>query len=209
MHHQTMDLHEERLDHTVDVLRRLDVRRVLDLGCGAGLLLYRLMQDRQFEKVVGLELCGSALVLVRNMLATYLDDGSGRLQVLQGSYTDADLRLRGFDAAVMVETIEHVPPQALSTVESAVFGQLRPQALFMTTPNQDYNYLLGLGPDERRDEDHKFEWGRARFRAWATGVARRNAYQVSFGGIGEWHPDAGQPTQTALFTRQSNGIATT
>jgi small RNA 2'-O-methyltransferase len=101
----------------------------------------------------------------------------------------------------MVETIEHVDPGQLSRVEQGVFAQLRPAMLFMTTPNADYNPLLGLGAGEVREPDHRFEWGQAKFRRWALGVGHRNGYRVRFGGIGEDHAELGPPTQTACFTR--------
>ncbi|MDZ7669025.1 MAG: methyltransferase domain-containing protein [Gammaproteobacteria bacterium] len=200
MPHRAAELHDERLEQTVELMCRLGARSVLDLGCGAGLLLHRLLQTGRFQELVGLEQNGEALLQARAMLAQ-CQSGSTQLKILHGSFTESNPALTGFDAAVMLETIEHVPPQSLSLVETAVFGQYRPAALFMTTPNQEYNPLLGLEPGERRDDDHKFEWSRARFRAWAGGVARRNGYRVTFSGIGEWHADAGEPTQTALFTR--------
>ena len=70
----------------------------------------------------------------------------------------------------MVETIEHIPPERLSTVEQGVFGGLRPEYLVMTTPNSEYNPLFDLADGEFRDPDHKFEWSRDPFvtgrRAW-------------------------------------------
>ncbi len=95
--------------------------------------------------------------------------------------------------------IEHVPPRELSTLERAVFGVYRPGIVVITTPNADYNPLFELGPGEFRDPDHRFEWGRDKFRQWVSGVAERNGYRVRIGGIGDAHPDLGAPTQRALF----------
>jgi hypothetical protein len=101
----------------------------------------------------------------------------------------------------MVETIEHVHPEQLSRVEMAVFAGYRPGCLLMTTPNREYNPLFDLAPGEFREQDHKFEWDRVKFQRLARGVAHRNGYTVEFGGIGEFVPDAGHPTQTAFFMR--------
>lgn len=197
-------LHEERLDHTLGVLRGLEGERLLDLGCGQGSLLYRILRESRFTDVVGLESSALTLSGTRSMLAEHLQGTAcsrPRLQLLCGSYAERNDALVGFDIATMIETIEHVPPRSLSAVEAAVFGQYRPRALFMTTPNQEYNVLYGLAPGEFRDPDHSFEWTRAKFRNWATGVARRHGYGVHFGGIGEVDDDFGPPTQTALFSR--------
>lgn len=202
---QMTSLHEVRLGHVFQRIKNTGARRVLDLGCGSGSLLYRLAQDKQFDEIVGLEASGQSLLQARNMLAEYLAEsatgGLPRLRLVNGSYTEPHEALIGFDAAAMVETIEHVRPETLSTVELAVFGQLRPGVVYMTTPNREYNPLLGLAPGEFREEDHKFEWDQAKFRRWSTGVARRNGYRVNFGGIGEYRTGYGYPTQTACFER--------
>ena len=73
--------------------------------------------------------------------------------------------------------------------------------MIVTTPNQEFNVLHGLPPGAFRHPDHRFEWSRAKFRAWATGAAERNGYAVSFGDIGECDPLRGSSTQMALFQR--------
>lgn len=198
---QMTSLHEQRLDRVCAVLKETGARRVLDLGCGSGSLLYRLLAEPQFEQVVGVEQSGLSLAECRRMLSEHLAGDSPRLKLLSASYTDKNPKLVGFDAAAMVETIEHVYPRDLSKVELAVFGQYRPGQLYMSTPNFEYNPLFDLAPGEFREEDHKFEWTRAKFQQWARGVAKRNGYRVQFGGIGDPHPELGQPTQTALFSR--------
>lgn len=200
-------LHEERLDKVCSTLKASGARRVLDLGCGAGALLYRLLAEPQFHHIVGLEQSSERLAQARQMLTRHLQGERPRLQLLAGSYTEPNDFLVGFDAAAMVETIEHVPPAMLSMVEDIVFGQYRPRTLFMTTPNREYNPLFDMAPGEMREPDHKFEWDRMKFRRWAKGVAERQGYDVLFGGIGEYHPEVGQPTQTALFNLRQDSAA--
>ncbi|PXX93479.1 methyltransferase type 12 [Marinobacter vulgaris] len=199
---QMTSLHEERLDFVFRTIKATGARRVLDLGCGSGSLLYRLLADDQFDVVTGLEDSGVSLQQARAILADYLDAKSGRINLVRGSYAESNPVLAGYEAAAMVETIEHVRPEQLSRVERAVFGEYRPGSLFMTTPNREYNPLFDLAPGEFREEDHKFEWDRLKFQRWARGVAERNGYEVRFGGIGEFVPDVGHPTQTAFFTRR-------
>lgn len=201
------NLHEERLDHAVSVIRRLPGERLLDLGCGLGSLLYRVLRESKFTEVVGLERSALALSSTRSMLAEHLQPnaagGKPRLRLLCGSYAERNEALVGYDIATMIETIEHVPPQSLSAVENTVFGHYRPRTLFMTTPNREYNCLYGLAPGEWRDPDHRFEWSRAKFQNWARGVAGRHGYHVRIDGFGAVDAEFGPPTQTALFTRHS------
>lgn len=194
-------LHEIRLDHVLRRILASGARRVLDLGCGSGLLLHRLAMEKQFEKVVGLETCPRALAKARQLLAEHPQAPFPRVTLINGSYTEAQPSLCDYDIAAMVETIEHVKPNLLSAVEQSVFGQMRPKVIYLTTPNREYNPLFGLHPGEFREADHKFEWDRARFGQWAQGVARRNGYRVLLGGIGEEDPELGAPTQSAYFSR--------
>ena len=198
---QMTSLHEERLDIVASTLKRTGARTILDLGCGSGSLLYRLAALPEFELIVGLEQSGVSIRQARLTLEPWLSTSPDRIRLVRGSYTESNPALTGFDAAAMVETIEHVYPGELSKVEVAVYGEYRPGLLLMTTPNREYNPLFGLVAGEFREEDHKFEWDRTKFRHWARGVASRNGYRVEFGGIGEHHPELGPPTQTALFIR--------
>ncbi len=199
------DLHHQRLTQVARLLRESGARRVLDLGCGTGWLLQLLLQEPRFETLVGLEQSGELLAQAQLRLAARPEAGGGRLRLICGSYAEAQPELAGFAAAAMVETLEHMPPGALSLVERRVFAELAPARLVLTTPNHDYNPLYGLAPGEFRDSDHRFEWGRERFRAWAQGVARRHGYRLRLGGIGEWHESLGQPSQLAIFDRATPG----
>lgn len=192
-------LHEVRLVHVFDRIKASGARSVIDLGCGSGALMAKLAATDQFQHVVGLEQSGLAVVEARERLRACVRERGSAMRLVCGSYTEEQPALTGFDAAAMVETIEHVEPRMLSRMERVVFGQMRPGEVFVTTPNREYNPLFDLGPDEFREADHKFEWDRARFRQWATGVARRNGYRVDFEGIGEADPRLGPPSQMAVF----------
>lgn len=192
-------LHGERLDAVVAALLKSGARTVLDLGCGSGALLQRLMAEEQLVKLVGMDTSPRALLLAERLLTTGGGAGEERLSLRCASFTDPDPTLAGFDAAALVETIEHVAPAHLSRVERAVFTELRPSTVVVTTPNHEYNVLYGLSEGEYRHPDHRFEWNRSRFRSWAGGVAGRNGYRVAFEDIGPAHPWLGSPTQMGVF----------
>ncbi|WP_376696197.1 methyltransferase [Wenzhouxiangella sp. EGI_FJ10305] len=194
-------LHEARLDQALHRLRASGARRVVDLGCGAGLLLHRLANEEQLEQVVGLEPCPHTLARARQLVASDSRLSFPQLRLINGSCTESQPSLHDFDAAAMVETIEHINPGKLSAMERVVFKEMRPRVVYVTTPNREYNGLYGLRHGEFRESDHKFEWDRARFGQWAQGVAQRNSYRVTLEGIGEEDPDLGPPTQAAYFSR--------
>jgi len=176
-------------------------RRVLDLGCGTGPLLVALAGNDFFQQIVGLDISRTALAQCARDLDNAGFPQGPRIQLLNGSFAETNPRCTGFDAAVLLETIEHIPPDRLSKVERAVFNGFRPGLVLITTPNQECNEILGVPPHRMRHPGHAFEWSRAKFEAWAGGVATRNGYLVGFAGLGPAHPALGSPSQMALFTR--------
>ena len=192
-------LHDRRLAFVTGLLLDAKAGRVLDLGCGAGRLLARLVREPGFTRITGLDASASSLAVARGELAAHLE--SGRLVLLHGQVYAPHPGAGDADAVTLVEVIEHLDPQRLSAAERCVFGHYRPPLVVVTTPNVEYNPLLGLREGQRRDPEHRFEWPRERFRSWATGVARRNGYRVQTGGIGPTDADAGAPTQYAVFRR--------
>jgi len=200
-------LHEARLAAITHALLASGARSVLDLGCGEGVLMAKLADQAQFCRIVGIDISVAALHAARDALRLDPLAPAGRVQVVHASFTDVDPQLRGFDAAVMLDTIEHVDPGRLSLVERAVFGCYRPRTVLITTPNQEYNVVHGMNPGAFRHPDHRFEWDRTKFRRWACGVAARHAYSVAFNDIGECHPTRGASTQMASFTLDADSIA--
>ena len=83
-----------------------------------------------------------------------------------------------------------------------VFGETAPKFVIVTTPNADYNALFpNLVTGAFRHPDHRFEWGRARFEAWAASIGETYGYSAAFSGIGAVDAVLGAPTQMAVFTR--------
>lgn len=195
----TTDLHEERLDVVTQRILSLGARSVLDLGCGEGTLLVRLANQPQFTRIVGIDICLESLAVARSSLSLTMDTTDSRIALIPGSFTETDQSLCGFDAAVLLETIEHIDPNRLSLVENAVFRCYRPRSVCVTTPNQEYNVLHGMSPGAFRHPDHRFEWDRPRFQRWALGIASRNGYAVQFDDIGPLDPILGASTQMAVF----------
>ena len=197
-------LNELRLEAVAGALRGLGVRRVVDLGCGEGRLLKALLQDRRFEEIVGLDASVRALEMARARLD--LDRLASlqrtRIKLMHGALTYRDERLEGFDGASVVEVIEHLDPARLAAFERVLFEFAKPGAVVMTTPNREYNVKFeGMTEGAMRHRDHRFEWTRAEFAAWAERVAADHGYRVDFHPIGELDPDLGPPTQMAVFER--------
>jgi len=195
------DFHGLRLDTVLRELLRCGARSVLDLGCGGGELLLRLARESQFCRIVGMDISVDVLRAARELLQAEPGALARRVELVEASFAVSDARFAGFDAAALVETIEHIDAHRLSSVERAVFGSFRPATVVITTPNSEYNPIHGAHAGSLRHPDHRFEWPRAKFRDWARGVAGRNGYRAAFGDIGEPDPDLGSPTQMAVLSR--------
>jgi 3' terminal RNA ribose 2'-O-methyltransferase Hen1 len=191
-------------------LREVGATRVVDLGCGSGALLPTLLAERSFVEVVGVDVSHRALgdAARRLHLDRMPERQRARLTLLQGALTYTDTRLRGYDAAVLMEVVEHLDPERLPALEHAVFAAAAPGAVVVTTPNVEHNVRYeGLAAGALRHRDHRFEWTRAEFADWAVGVADRHGYAVRFAGVGDDDPDVGPPTQLAVFTRTAPSAA--
>lgn len=204
-----------RRDAILGALREVGAARVLDLGCGDGKLLGELLKERRFTEVVGVDVSARALqIAARKLRLERMGERQrARVRLMQGALTYTDARLAGFDAAVLSEVIEHLDEPRLPALEFVVFGDARPGAVVVTTPNVEYNVRYapeeegghGLPLGAMRHSDHRFEWDRARFRAWAASVGERYGYDVVFSGVGDSDPELGPPTQMAVFTRTDGG----
>jgi len=195
-------LWEQRMGAVLSVLHGCAARTVIDLGCGEGRLLKTLLEDRQFERIVGMDVSIRSLErasqrLRMDRLPTLQRD---RVSLLQGSLMYRDRRLEGFDAAAIVEVIEHFDSPRLSAFERVVFEQARPKTVIVTTPNSEYNVRFETLPaGQFRHKDHRFEWSRAQFEGWAHSICGRFGYTAKFLPIGPLDPEVGPPTQMGVF----------
>ncbi|GAC68746.1 3' terminal RNA ribose 2'-O-methyltransferase Hen1 [Gordonia soli] len=187
-------LARRRLSRVVDVLEQTGARSVLDVGCGEGRLLAALARNG-FGRLAGIDVAPAVLDAAR----ARLDRWPG-IDLWQSSLMYADERCRGYDAVVLMEVVEHVDADRLATAMASVFDEMSPRTVVVTTPNREYNAVYGLGA-RFRHPDHRFEFTRAEFTTWAASVADEYRYAVTYDGIGDEDPDAGTPTQVAVFTR--------
>lgn len=201
-------LNDQRHQTVLAAVRDSGAKRVLDLGCGEGKFLRHLAAERQFTEIVGLDVSVRSLEIANRRLR--LDRASEReterLKLLHGSLMYRDKRLEGFDAAAVVEVVEHLDPPRLAAFERVVFECARPRTVVLTTPNREYNAVWDTLPAGHfRHADHRFEWTRQEFQEWANGVAGRFGYAVRFVPVGEDHAEYGPPTQMGVFERLSTG----
>jgi 3' terminal RNA ribose 2'-O-methyltransferase Hen1 len=199
-----LSLNEERLGAVMAAVRSTEARSVVDLGCGEGKLLKELLDDRRIERIVGLDVSIRALEGAKRRLKLdrLPERQAERIKLIQGSLMYRDQRLEGFDAATVVEVIEHLDPPRLSAFERVLFAFARPKAIVLTTPNREYNIMWeSLAAGQFRHGDHRFEWTRDEFQTWANRVALQYQYRVRFVPVGAEDASVGSPTQMGVFER--------
>jgi len=189
-----ISLNEQRLGAVLAAARACGARSVLDLGCGEGNLLRELLRDKRFERIVGVDVSIRSLEIAadRLRLDRLPDRQRRRIELMHGSLMYRDARLAAFERVVL---------------ECA-----RPGTIVLTTPNRECNatwenMVIEPATDTTpavtrlRHRDHRFEWTRAEFHAWADGIAERFGYTVRHLPIGPEDPTLGPPTQMAVFER--------
>ena len=124
-------LNDVRMDRVAEVLKELGAAKVLDLGCGEGRLLRALLKTPGFTRIVGVEVAPRILASAgdRLRLEEMPDMKRKRIELLQGSLVYRDDRLQGFDAAAVIEVIEHMDAERLPAFEQALFAHARPAAV--------------------------------------------------------------------------------
>ena len=197
----TRSLHVQRLDRVVEIVNGWSPASLVDLGCGEGKLLLRILDRTRVPRVVGMDVSSRALAIAEERIARRVAPAKlrGRLDLLHGSLIYRDRRLEGFEIAALVEVIEHLDPDRLRALERVVFGFAAPQRVVVTTPNREYNSIYGLAEGQLRHGDHRFEWTRAEFADWCGTVAKRHGYRFGIEPVGEEDPERGGPSQLAVF----------
>jgi 3' terminal RNA ribose 2'-O-methyltransferase Hen1 len=195
-------LNQRRIDTVVEKIVELGADSVIDLGCGEGKLVKELLKHKQFSRIAGMDVSYDRLLRAKDRLhfEHMAPRQKERIQLFQGSLTYRDKRLEGYDAAAVVEVIEHLELDRLRAFESVVFEFARPGAVIVTTPNKEYNVMWEkLGAEKMRHDDHRFEWTRSEFAEWANGVCKRFGYRAEILPIGDEDAEVGAPTQMAVF----------
>ena len=195
-------LHYLRLEAALEQIKASGAVSVADLGCGEGKLLRLLLKEKQFERILGMDVSFSSLQRAKENL--HFDRMAPkqleRISLIQGSLNYRDARIAGFDAVALVEVIEHLDSDRLGAMTRVVFEFAKPKLVVLTTPNVEYNVKYEtLSAGVFRHSDHRFEWTRGEFLEWATGVGERFGYLVEILGVGEVDEVVGSSSQMGVF----------
>lgn len=197
-------LAEQRRGAVLAAVRASGARTVGDFGCGEGVLVRDLLDERGLEHIVATDVSARALQIAgrRLRLDKMTEQQRARLDIFQSALTYRDDRLAGLDAAVLMEVVEHVDPPRLDALERSVFGFAAPAIVIVTTPNVEHNVRFETLPaGVLRHRDHRFEWTRSQFQAWAEAVGSGYGYTVRYLPVGADDPEVGPPTQMAIFSK--------
>jgi 3' terminal RNA ribose 2'-O-methyltransferase Hen1 len=196
-------LHKKRLKLVLEQLKATGAESVIDLGCGEGKLLRMLLKEKQFKKITGMDISYSELSKAKDKLhwEEMAPRQKERINLFQGALTYKDQRLEGFDAAAVVEVIEHMDEGRLQAFERVLFEFAKPNTVVLTTPNAEYNTIFeNLSAGTMRHSDHRFEWTREEFESWAKNVAEKYNYNIEFLPVGAVEDNVGAPSQMGVFT---------
>jgi 3' terminal RNA ribose 2'-O-methyltransferase Hen1 len=199
------NLNEERYATVLSVLKSHNVEQVIDLGCGEGKFLAVLLKNREFKKIVGMDVSIRSLEIAAKRLRMdqMAPRQKERIELIHGSLMYKDQRFSGFDVATVIEVIEHLDAPRLAAFERVLFEFAQPRVIVVTTPNIEYNLLFeNLTVGKLRHGDHRFEWTRKEFQAWADKIAQRFHYQVCYQAVGNEDASHGAPSQMGIFIKK-------
>jgi 3' terminal RNA ribose 2'-O-methyltransferase Hen1 len=134
-----VSLNERRMTKVTELIAALGAKSVVDLGCGEGRLLSQLLDVKTLDRIVGMDVSLRSLehASARLRLDRMAPRQRARIELLHGSLVYRDDRLKGFDAATVVEVIEHLDPHRLAALERVLFEAARPTFIDVTTPNRE------------------------------------------------------------------------
>lgn len=201
---RSLSLNEQRIEAVMTHISGSGAETVIDLGCGDGKLLKELIKAKSIKRIAGMDVSIRSLEMAHKRIG--MDRLPGRIQdkisLFHGSLMYKDARFNGFDAAVVMEVVEHLDPPRLAAFEKVLFKHANPGTIILTTPNREYNAVWdNLPPGAMRHGDHRFEWTRKEFGEWAQRLAEEYSYSVSVYPIGPESSSFGSPTQMGVFQR--------
>ena len=199
-----ISLNTRRLNAVKTAVLESGAASVIDLGCGECKLTAMLLEEKQLKRVGAADVAVHVLEKAKQTL--HYDRmppyKKNKLTLMQASLTYKDPRFSGYDAACVVEVIEHLDPQRVPAFERVLFEFAAPATVVLTTPNKEYNaHYEWLAEDTLRHHDHRFEWTREEFKAWTAQICERFGYTVEISEIGDIDEAYGAPTQMGVFRK--------
>ena len=199
-----ISLNTRRMEAVKNAVIESGATSVIDLGCGECRLTSMLLEEKQIKRVGAADVAVKVLEKAKQNLRydrmpPYKKD---KLTLMQASLTYKDPRFSGYDAACVVEVIEHLDPQRIAAFERVLFEFAAPSTVIVTTPNKEYNaHYVWLTEGSLRHDDHRFEWSRDAFREWTEHVCEVYSYTVERSEIGDVDEAYGAPTQMGVFRK--------
>ncbi|MGE0631971.1 MAG: class I SAM-dependent methyltransferase, partial [Pseudobdellovibrionaceae bacterium] len=126
--------HQYKFDEVVT--RIPDGSRVLDVGCGPGSFIYRLLSQKKNCRAVGADLANGQIEFARENVGSKFSSDSVQFVSLDDGKLPEKLMNKQFDFATCIEVIEHIHPfYALQMLEQ-MKRAIRPNGrVILTTPN--------------------------------------------------------------------------
>jgi 3' terminal RNA ribose 2'-O-methyltransferase Hen1 len=140
---QPISLNQQRMETVIAALKMNDAHKIVDLGCGEGKLLKLLVKEPTFQEILGMDVTYRSLEFAQERVLDRLPaHQKDRLQLIQGSLNYRDARIAGYDAATVIEVIEHMELDRLKALIGYYLNSLDQK--LRSSPHQILNTISNL-----------------------------------------------------------------
>lgn len=215
-----LPLNSQRYKVAFDEIKKINANFVIDFGCNECDFIFYLSRNPKCLKfIIGLDKDKYTLSKGYKYLMRFQNMSNISEKVTEVFLKQADItnisddfvnQYKNCPIMTMIELIEHLSLEQVDVAMEQVLGRMKPQKLILTTPNIEYNHVIGefYGRPSQykfRHRDHKFEWTRQEFSEWVSKIASKYNYSVEISGIGcvsenEDHSKFGYASHCAIFS---------
>ena len=170
---------EEKHNYIISVLKGLNSKSVVDIGCGEGEFIELLFKDVNFERILGVDVSNYMIekAKFRIDLCNIPSENKERINIIQSSIFYRDKRLRGYEAATVINVIEYFDLPRLKLFEQVLFGLIQPQHVIIVISSVEFIVKKdSISNNKFNNVKNVFEWTKEKYKLWYSCVAEQYDY---------------------------------
>lgn len=136
----------------ISILASKEIKTIIDFGCGDGKLIDSLSHKVWPKQISGVDISKKR---INKIQAKHADNS--KICTYCQSFFEYNSVFSNFEAIILAEVIEHLPPTELKKLFNLIFLYYKPKLVIITTPNRSYNVNFEILHHGLRHSSHFFE----------------------------------------------------